>query len=376
MNFELSAEHGLFGEQMASALTQAGAIAETRRLLDEPRMASLAWACVRDMGALGCAVPERFGGSGRDTIAMCVAAEQLGRALASGPVPSTWLAMEALLTFGMPHQREEWLPRLASGAVVGTVALPPLACTAARPTLSVDAGRLTGQVEGVPDGLEAAICIIMTRDREGCPHLRLVELDQVQIERRAEQTLDVSRPSANITFRAANADPMGPASSAMIERLRDVAVTLAAFEQLGGAERALELACEYANIRTAFGRQIGSNQAIKHKLARVFAANQIARAHAYHAAWAMAQDDTALALAAPAARIAATAAFVGAAQENIQTHGGIGYTWESDCHLFYRRARLLALRFGPARLWKLRLTARLAARSAPPLKLAEAVNGF
>lgn len=376
MNFELSAEHVLFADQLASVLAQADVIAETRRLLDAPRMASETWSCIRDMGALGCSTPERFGGSGRDTIAMCVAAEQLGRVLAPGPVFSTWLAIEALLTWGMPHQREEWLPRLASGAVIGTVALPPITGAAAQSRLAADATRLSGEIDGVSDGLEAAICVIVIRDRDGPPRVMLAELDQISIERRAARTLDPSRPSAHFTFRAADIDPMGVATIASVDRVRDVAATLTAFEQLGGAERALELACEYATTRTAFGRQIGLNQAIKHKLARVFAANQIARAHAYHAAWAMARDDGALVLAAAAARIAATDAFLGAAQESLQTHGGIGYTWESDCHLFYRRARLLALRFGPARLWKSRLTRSLATRSAPHLKLAEAVNGF
>ncbi len=147
-----------------------------------------------------------------------------------------------------------------------------------------------------------------------------------------------------------------------LARIHDRAAILIAFEQLGGADRALEMARDYALERYAFGRQIGSYQAIKHKLADVFVRNEVARANAYYGAWALSVDAPELPLAAAAARVAGCAAYHLAAKENIQTHGGIGFTWEADCHFFYRRARHLGLILGAARDWKRRLADRLEAR--------------
>jgi alkylation response protein AidB-like acyl-CoA dehydrogenase len=137
--------------------------------------------------------------------------------------------------------------------------------------------------------------------------------------------------------------------------LLDKAAVLVAFEQVGGAQACLDMATAYARERIAFGRQIGSFQAIKHKLADVYIATELARSNAYYGAWALQTGAPALGLAAAAARVAATEAFQLAAQENIQTHGGMGFTWEMDCHLFYRRAKMLALTLGSARHWKDRL---------------------
>ena len=140
---------------------------------------------------------------------------------------------------------------------------------------------------------------------------------------------------------------------------------LFAFEQVGGAQRSLEMARDYALQRYAFGRPIGSFQAIKHKLADVYVATELARSNAYYGAWALARDAPELPLAAAAARISANEAFFLAAKENIQVHGGMGYTWEFDCHLHYRRAKLLSLALGSTRLWKDRLITQLETANAP-----------
>ena len=123
------------------------------------------------------------------------------------------------------------------------------------------------------------------------------------------------------------------------------------------------MACGYAKQRIAFGRPIGSFQAIKHKLAEIYMRNTLARSHAYHGAWALSSGAPELALAAAAARASASEAFDFAAKENLQTHGGMGFTWELDCHLFYRRARMLSLALGSPRLWKDRLVTELEARA-------------
>jgi alkylation response protein AidB-like acyl-CoA dehydrogenase len=153
------------------------------------------------------------------------------------------------------------------------------------------------------------------------------------------------------------AERLGPLGQglALAEKILERAAVLTAFEQLGGAERALTMARDYALERQAFGRPIGSFQAIKHKLADVFVAVQLARSHAYYGAWAMANGAPELPIAAAGARVAASAAFTLAAEACVQTFGGIGFTWQSDCQLFYRRARYLASCLDTPIAWKERL---------------------
>jgi alkylation response protein AidB-like acyl-CoA dehydrogenase len=139
----------------------------------------------------------------------------------------------------------------------------------------------------------------------------------------------------------------------------DRAAVLIAFEQVGGADVCLAMAKDYAMTRYAFGRQIASFQAIKHKLADMYVNNELARSNAYYGAWALSTNARELPLAAAAARISATQAFDYAAKENTQTHGGIGFTWEADCHFYYKRSRQLGLALGPQRAWKDKLVSEL-----------------
>jgi alkylation response protein AidB-like acyl-CoA dehydrogenase len=144
----------------------------------------------------------------------------------------------------------------------------------------------------------------------------------------------------------------------------DRAAVLLAFEQLGGADRCLDMAKGYALDRYAFGRQIGGYQAIKHKLADMYVKNELARSNAYYGAWALNAGAAELPLAAATARVAASDAYWFASKENIQTHGGMGFTWESDCHLYYRRSRQLALVAGAPAAWRERLVGQLEMRNA------------
>ncbi len=159
----------------------------------------------------------------------------------------------------------------------------------------------------------------------------------------------------------AHAEHLGEPGQGILlaRRVLDGMAVLLAFEQLGGATRCLEMAREYALQRYAFGRTIASYQAIKHKLAQMYINNELARSNAYYGAWALESAPEELPLAAAAARVAASTAYWFASKENIQTHGGMGYTWEADCHLYYRRARQLQLVIGAPRVWKEQLTAAL-----------------
>jgi alkylation response protein AidB-like acyl-CoA dehydrogenase len=180
------------------------------------------------------------------------------------------------------------------------------------------------------------------------------------------KTVDPTRSHARVVFDNVAAEPLGAPGAGwpLVRKLLDRAAVLVAFEQVGGAQAALDMAREYAMGRFAFGRPIASFQAIKHKLVDMYVALELARSNAYYGAWALSTDAPDLPVAAAAARVSATEAFWLAAKENIQTHGGMGFTWEFDCHLYYRRAKLLALSLGSARRWKHELMNRLAGRAA------------
>ena len=145
----------------------------------------------------------------------------------------------------------------------------------------------------------------------------------------------------------------------LFQRVLNSAAVLFAFEQIGGADACLAAATEFARERYAFGRPVGSFQAIKHKLADVYVGNQLARSNAYYGAWALATGAEELPLAASVARVSAIQAYEYAASENIQVHGGMGFTWEADCHLYLRRSRSLALLIGSSGLWKKQVTREL-----------------
>ncbi|MEC8165625.1 MAG: acyl-CoA dehydrogenase family protein, partial [Pseudomonadota bacterium] len=195
------------------------------------------------------------------------------------------------------------------------------------------------------------------------PVLVLASLEGVNAE--VMETVDPSRSHAKLVFDGTSAALLGSTGEGwnLTERVLDHAAILIAFEQLGGAQQCLELATDYAKNRFAFGRPIGSFQAIKHKLADVYIATELARSHAYYGAWALTSDAPDLPVAAAAARVAGSRAYYLASSENIQTHGGMGFTWELDCHLYYRRAKLLNLALGGERRWKEKLITRLETRN-------------
>ena len=181
------------------------------------------------------------------------------------------------------------------------------------------------------------------------------------VARHRIETVDPTRSHARIEFDNASAELLGQPGEGwrLCETLFDRAAVLFAFEQVGGAQACLDMGTDYAKGRFAFGRAIGSYQAIKHKLVDMYVAIELARANAYYGAWALGTDAAELPVAAAAARVAASEAFNHAARENIQTHGGMGFTWEYDCHLYYRRAKLLSLALGGERRWKDRLISQL-----------------
>ncbi len=370
MNFDFSDAQKALKQQTRGFLRAACDTTVPRRVLenaDEPYARDL-WQQICANESLGIAIPEEYGGIGFGYLELCVVAEELGRAIA--PVPfssSVYLATEAVLLGGSEDQKQALLPKLAAGGAIGTFALSegPGQATEANLQTTLKNGRLSGTKVPVPDGDVADFCVVVARDGNGSS-LAVVDLGGDGVSREQVDTLDPSRSNARIAFDGAEAELLGESGQGweLKNRVFDRAAVLFAMEQLGGADACLEMAIGYAKGRYAFGRPIGSFQAIKHKLADMYIKNELARANCYYGAWALSTDAPELPVAAAAARVAAIQAFHFASKENIQTHGGIGFTWESDCHLYYRRAKLLALSIGSERVWKDRLISGLEEEAA------------
>ncbi len=323
------------------------------------------WKGVAEMGWLGTAIPEEYGGAGLGHLELALIGMELGRALA--PIPfssSVYLASEAIVRAGSDDQKKKWLPLLASGEAIGTLALAeglgdfdPRNAEA-----SFDGSKLSGTKVPVSDGSAATVAVVVAK--EGAGHsLVLVDLAASGVNCEAVESFDPSRPLARIEFKGVAGERLGAAGEAdsIVRDVLDRAAVLLAYEQIGGAERALDITREQTMGRFAFGRPVASFQALKHRMADVYGKIQIALSNGYWAAWALENDEPELAQAAAATRVAASDAFVLASEEMIQMHGGVGFTWEYDCHLFYRRAKGTAHALGTPNEWREKLVQQIEA---------------
>ena len=362
MNFEYSEEQNLLREQAQGFLQENCPPAAVRAVLDgDASHDAELWGKIAELGWTATVIPEQHGGLGLSYYELSVIAEELGRAVA--PVPfssSVYLATEALIMAGSDAQKERWLPKLATGEVIGTFALAegPGQPSPQRLATAEKGGKLTGTKIPVADGDIADIAVVVAgTDAGDGASLHLVELDS--LERTPVQTLDPTRSHARLALQDTPSEPLGADGDgwSMTQRLLDRAAVLFAWEQVGGAQAALEMAKDYAMERYAFGRPIASYQAIKHKLAHAYVKNTLARSNGYYGAWALASDAPELPLAAATARVSATQAYYYASKENIQTHGGMGFTWEFDCQFHYRRSKLLSVNIGSESTWQDRLIA-------------------
>jgi alkylation response protein AidB-like acyl-CoA dehydrogenase len=374
MNFDFSDDQKQLRDQARRFLAEKCPPKAVREVIDgrAPYDRAL-WKGFAEMGFLGVAIPEEYGGAGAGQLELCVLAEEVGRALAPLPFSSTvYLAAEALMLAGSEAQKRKWLPLIASGDAIGALALfegkgnpSPQAIKA-----SVTNGLLTGTKSPVADGGIANFAIVAARTastgRETDIGLFIVDLSSDGVETTTLQNVDPSRDQAEIVFTNAKAEPLGATGEgwSILSRVLDRAAVLIGFEQVGGADRALEMGRDYALDRIAFGRPIGSFQAVKHILADMYVAATLARSNCYYGAWALSTDAAELPEAAAAARISATQAFQLCSKQNIQVHGGMGFTWEFDCHLYYRRSNALALTLGSQSYWEDQLIERMRQKNA------------
>jgi alkylation response protein AidB-like acyl-CoA dehydrogenase len=324
------------------------------------------WQAVSEMGLVGLAVPERFGGGGAGLSALGGVLEQMGRSLPRIPFFATaGLAVPALLAAGGP-EAEDLLARICTDGLTASLAtVEPhrgwgAADIASRADRHAGGYRLSGTKAYVMDGADAAVLLVSAL-LDGSPRLFAVTRDAAGVACEPLAVLDLTRPLARVSFDDAEAVLLGEqdtASDALGSALLNSRVALA-FEQVGGALRCVEMSVGYARVRDQFGRKIGSFQAIKHLCADMYAAAELARATACHAATTI---DAAAGFAPRAsylAKIVASESFSFVAGQNIQVHGGMGFTWEHDAHLFFRRARWSALYLGSPAQCKRELGAQL-----------------
>jgi acyl-CoA dehydrogenase len=348
MNFQFSDDAEVLREQARRFLEEKADRKKVRVVMDSGAGHDGAlWAEIVALGWTALRIPEDYGGLGLSVLELCVLAEEIGRSIA--PVPftsSVLLATEALIIAGTDAQKAKWLPRLAEGSAVGTAAL----CEGTRvpggvSKLKIVEGKVSGVKAPVPDAAIADFFIL-----SGSNGLFLVEAKSPGVTIDAVETIDLVRRSAQLSLADAPVEALA-GGRAGLEKFIQSSAVLIAFEGLGGADVALDMSVAYAKERVAFGRKIGGYQAVKHRCADMYIKNQLARSHAYYGAWALSTGAAELAQAASGARVAALDAFQFAAEENVQLHGGIGFTWESDCQFFYRRARTLALMLGSKSSW-------------------------
>jgi acyl-CoA dehydrogenase len=357
VDFDLSDEQNMLREEAGKLFAELASPAKLRELLDAraPSDPGL-WGSLSELGFLGAALPEQYGGLGMQPLDLAMLVEEAGRACA--PVPlfsSICLAAEAIALAGTDAQKAEWLPRLASGEAIGTFAhvegIGPVLSAPVAATIAN--GTLDGTKFPVPDASLASVAVVVAKTAEGAPALALVALDQAGVTITDVPGVDELRHHARIDFAGATAELMcdGDAATQALSALYDRAAVYCAFEQMGGAERCMLMARDYALERKIFSRPLGSYQSIKHRLADMLCMVEIARSNAWFAAWALIHDPVEAPAAAAVARLSAIEAYEFASRENVQIHGGIGYTWEADCHFYYRRSRLLTGALGAAGEW-------------------------
>ncbi len=313
------------------------------------------WAAMVEQGWLGVAVAEADGGLGFGTVELAVLLEEIGRHATPVPFASTVLAIDGLVRAG----RTDDVARLVAGEAVGTVAWSARA-DAVRAREEGGSWRLDGRADPTIYAPSAALALVVAAAPDG-PALFRVDLEAIG-QPAAQPAIDRTRELGWLDFTGAPAERIGGADA--VTAILDRGALFASAEMLGGAERVLELTVEYAKDRVQFGRAIGSFQAIKHKCADMLVDVEGMRSTVYWAAWCIGADDPDASVAASTAKVWSADASKRVMADGLQIHGGIGFTWEHDLHLFLKRAQLDQLTFGDAAFHRARLAALLRPRVA------------
>jgi alkylation response protein AidB-like acyl-CoA dehydrogenase len=356
MNFAFSDEQEELRAAVRRFLSEKSPETEVRRLMDTTEGYDPAvWSQMADqLGLQSLTIPEEFGGSGFSYVELLVVLEEMGAALLCAPFfSSVALAANALLTSGDDEAKKSYLPGIASGETIATLAITEdngkwdFSGIELKAEQKGDGWVLDGHKMFVIDGHTANLIITAARTAKGVT-LFAVQGDAAGLTRTPLPTMDQTRKQARLEFSGTPATLIGTegGAEAGLSKTLDLAAVALAAEQVGGAQRVLDSSVDYAKTRIQFGRPIGSFQAIKHKCADMLLEVESAKSAAYYAAWAAAEDSDELPVVASLAKSYCSEAYFHAAAENIQIHGGIGFTWEHPAHLYFKRAKSSELLLG------------------------------
>jgi alkylation response protein AidB-like acyl-CoA dehydrogenase len=356
MNFAFSEEQEELRRIVRQFLETKSPESEVRRLMETTEGYDAAvWSqMANELGLQSLIIPEEYGGQGFNYVELTVVLEEMGRALLCAPYfSSVVLAGNTLMHSGDDAAKKEYLPGIASGDTVATLAFTEPsgqwdeAGITMKATKAGDGYTLTGTKMFVLDGHTANLILVAARTEAGVT-LFAVDADAAGLTRTPLATMDQTRKQAKLEFADTPARLVGTdgAGWTTMDRVLDLAAVALAAEQVGGAQKVLEMAVEYAKVRVQFGRPIGSFQAIKHKCADMLLEVESAKSAAYYAGWCASELNDELPSVACLAKAYCSEAYFHATAENIQIHGGIGFTWEHPAHLYFKRAKSSELLFG------------------------------
>ena len=355
MNFAFSEEQEELRRAVRQFLESKSPETEVRRLMETTEGYDPAvWKQMgQELMLQGLAIPEEYGGQGFTFIELGIVLEEMGRVLLCAPYfSSVVLAANAIMNVGTDDQKQALLPGIASGDTIATLAFtePSGKWDAAGITMEANENvggefTLSGEKMFVLDGFTADTIVVVARleGTTGTDGIMFFTVagDAEGLTRTALQTMDQTRKQAKLEFDNVVASPLGSTQDgfAAFSKTLDQAAVALANEMMGGAQKVLEMSVEYAKVRVQFGRPIGSFQAIKHKCADMLLEVESGKSAAYYASWAAAEDNDELPVVAALSKAYCSEAYFHAAAENIQIHGGIGFTWEHPAHLYFKRAK-------------------------------------
>ncbi len=333
MNFAFTAEQSMIGETVRAFFAEHATSQRTRKAMAGDGVDRALWAdfCI-ELGLSGVGIDEALGGAGLGMVEFAIVAEAAGAQVAALPLLGLATAARAIAAGGSDAQRAEWLPKLISGEAIA-------ACEGV-PELTLDGDRLSGVIDPVPHGGVADVFVFVSPQGAW-----IVRADAPGVSVKCHTSMDQTRPFARITLDSAAAEPLADAQAGIAAVHQGGWICLAA-EALGGAQACLDRTVTYAKERVQFGRSIGSFQAYKHRLADMMIEIEQARSAVYWAACAVDEGSDEAPLALHAAKSLCADTYFMCASNMIQLHGGIGFTWEHDAHLYFKRARSIQTMLG------------------------------
>jgi len=356
MNFAFTEEQEELRKTVRAFLDAKSPETEVRRLMETAEGFDAAvWSQMGEqMGLQGLAIPEQYGGSGYSFVELGIVLEEMGRALLCAPYYSTVvLAANTLLQSGDEAAKKAYLPGIAAGNTIATLAYTEPSGKWDESGITATASgsgsdfKISGTKSFVLDGHTANLIIVAAKTGKGTS-LFAVEGNAAGLTRTALSTMDQTRKQAKLELKDTPGKLIGAEGQGwtILNKVLDLAAVGLAAEQVGGAQKVLDMAVEYAKVRVQFGRPIGSFQAIKHKCADMLLEVESAKSAAYYGMWCAAEMNDELASVASLAKAYCSEAYFHATAENIQIHGGIGFTWEHPAHLYFKRAKSSELLFG------------------------------